>query len=569
MQTQFVAVPASLPVPGRLSVNLHERVPHGHIRSPGLQEHSLESPSGSSASRCRRPLAEAECGARLEDDQAPSTDQQIAIHRRLHRLALRAFLAIGFVDAERCLTAADAFRFEYARVSHLELPDSAHLHNVLLLAASSFLTGDSERAVLELSSVANIFDAASSDVAAISFLRFAHWKAGRHAGFDDTLPLGSLNRSSRKTDLLKIFHLAMDAAVAFERLQLSTAQRLASEAIHLSRLRPGRASLGALWAVNISARILYEHGDLCGAERLLSHRQLPLDARWGLDAALHSLVTISRIASATQRPAYAMLLLHEAVALSQRCAWPRLASVSLGERIRLLVNMGMIEEAELLAQRFSVTWGHEKTGTTQSALQMDQLLAQARIDHSKGSMSDATIALCKTAFDGAPGCDCFTRIEVWLLAACILLQDGRREDAEQIAHRAIRIGADRGVYRTFLDSGKAVQDLLAWLYGRRTRHGRHILGEHTSFVRSLLAPSRPPAVDGLPTVSKRRPGQSLSPRERDILSSMGKGLSNKVIARELEIAPETVKSHAKRILLKLASQSRTEAVSRAMRLGII
>jgi ATP/maltotriose-dependent transcriptional regulator MalT len=36
-----------------------------------------------------------------------------------------------------------------------------------------------------------------------------------------------------------------------------------------------------------------------------------------------------------------------------------------------------------------------------------------------------------------------------------------------------------------------------------------------------------------------------------------------------QIAPETVKSHAKHILLKLAAQTRVEAVSRAHSLGII
>ena len=47
------------------------------------------------------------------------------------------------------------------------------------------------------------------------------------------------------------------------------------------------------------------------------------------------------------------------------------------------------------------------------------------------------------------------------------------------------------------------------------------------------------------------------------------GLSNKRIAKELDIAPEAVKSHAKRILLKLAARTRVEAVSRAHGLGII
>jgi LuxR family maltose regulon positive regulatory protein len=50
---------------------------------------------------------------------------------------------------------------------------------------------------------------------------------------------------------------------------------------------------------------------------------------------------------------------------------------------------------------------------------------------------------------------------------------------------------------------------------------------------------------------------------------MGHGLSNKRIARQLSIAPETVKSHAKRIFWKLTVQTRAQAVYRASALGLI
>jgi DNA-binding CsgD family transcriptional regulator len=62
---------------------------------------------------------------------------------------------------------------------------------------------------------------------------------------------------------------------------------------------------------------------------------------------------------------------------------------------------------------------------------------------------------------------------------------------------------------------------------------------------------------------------TLTAREREVLAMIGQGTSNKHIARVLEISPETVKSHVKHIFLKLAVSTRTEAVFRALSLGLL
>jgi ATP/maltotriose-dependent transcriptional regulator MalT len=64
-------------------------------------------------------------------------------------------------------------------------------------------------------------------------------------------------------------------------------------------------------------------------------------------------------------------------------------------------------------------------------------------------------------------------------------------------------------------------------------------------------------------------GLSLSARELMIVLLMGHGLTNKMIARQLSIGPETVKSHAKNIFWKLMVQTRAQAVYRASELGLI
>jgi two-component system, NarL family, nitrate/nitrite response regulator NarL len=65
------------------------------------------------------------------------------------------------------------------------------------------------------------------------------------------------------------------------------------------------------------------------------------------------------------------------------------------------------------------------------------------------------------------------------------------------------------------------------------------------------------------------PDAELTPREAEVLRLVARGLSNKAIAQELTISPNTVKFHLNAILSKLDAQSRTEAVVRASQLGLI
>ena len=63
--------------------------------------------------------------------------------------------------------------------------------------------------------------------------------------------------------------------------------------------------------------------------------------------------------------------------------------------------------------------------------------------------------------------------------------------------------------------------------------------------------------------------EDLTPRELEVLQLVSEGLSNKGIARSLGISEHTVKFHVNAILGKLGAQSRTEAVVRATRAGLI
>jgi DNA-binding NarL/FixJ family response regulator len=63
--------------------------------------------------------------------------------------------------------------------------------------------------------------------------------------------------------------------------------------------------------------------------------------------------------------------------------------------------------------------------------------------------------------------------------------------------------------------------------------------------------------------------EKLTQRELDVLKEVAKGKRNKEIGAELSIAEDTVKMHVKSILMKLGVNDRTEAVTIALRRGII
>jgi DNA-binding NarL/FixJ family response regulator len=63
--------------------------------------------------------------------------------------------------------------------------------------------------------------------------------------------------------------------------------------------------------------------------------------------------------------------------------------------------------------------------------------------------------------------------------------------------------------------------------------------------------------------------EPLTARELEVLEHLAAGLSNKTIAARLGISDQTVKFHVASITGKLGVTNRTEAVRRALRLGLI
>ena len=109
---------------------------------------------------------------------------------------------------------------------------------------------------------------------------------------------------------------------------------------------------------------------------------------------------------------------------------------------------------------------------------------------------------------------------------------------------------------------------------KRTRPEELIAAVHTVAAGdSLLSPSVTRTVIAhvahQPPASATASLDELTPRERDVLELMARGLSNHDIADALVIESSTVKTHVKRILMKLQLRDRIHAVIFAYQNGLI
>ena len=85
-------------------------------------------------------------------------------------------------------------------------------------------------------------------------------------------------------------------------------------------------------------------------------------------------------------------------------------------------------------------------------------------------------------------------------------------------------------------------------------------------ARVLARRTPPQAFDGNP---KALAGLGISPREAAVLQEIAAGHSNKQIAANLHVSPNTVKTHVARLYEKLGARRRTEALRKARELGLV
>jgi ATP/maltotriose-dependent transcriptional regulator MalT len=376
-------------------------------------------------------------------------------------------------------------------------------------------------------------------------------------------------RWSRKRAISAVLDLSVEATAALDHLHLSAAKRLAFDALILADEVRAAGGLVAFPA-SLVAQVLYEEGDFDEADAMLRDRLPAVNADGSIECALRVYIVLARIAGQREQYDLAAILLREGEALGDRRGWRRLVAACLAERTALLLAAGRPTDAGLCVEYLDRCAEASDTGAEHARVEILRFrtLARCRVAWAEAPSRAAVTMVRRLYHQALERHDLYAGCRLALELAEMLAAIGEPEEADALLFRTLKTGAATGLYQIFLEGGPGLPPLLRRAYDRVEEPGstdREVL----PLLGSLLSRWDARRANGRSAPLGGSVSDTLTARERDILTKISQGFPNKQIARALEISPETVKSHIKRIFLKLAVGTRAEAVSQAKSLGLL
>jgi LuxR family maltose regulon positive regulatory protein len=404
---------------------------------------------------------------------------------------------------------------------------------------------------------------------ASNVVRHWHCKTGDFKEFYATPWIPYSFDEDRRNVFSSVYRRCIQGIAEAQQLRLATAERYYTEASRLAEQHVGPNSIAAALPASLISRIRYEQGRVEEAEALVVDRLPFISAGAMLECVLNAYFTMVRVAAFRKNYDRAHVLLERADNLGMMRDWGRLCAAVALERVWLHLKEGRFSEGaagheriERLAEKY-----HPSVDFAWSDIYRYAALSRAYLASAQQRF-DAAISLLNDLRDDAERVqNHYFALRVATHLSVVRFDAGQTTEALGEFRRVLNVSAQAGIHQTILDEGPRIGPLLTAFQesADRTRKSPALM----PYVSGLIAAwrSRYQSGTGLGRISGV--ADPLSARESAILKLIAQGHSNKEIARNLAIAPETVKSHVKRIFIKLGAEKRAQAVARAQSLGLV
>jgi LuxR family transcriptional regulator, maltose regulon positive regulatory protein len=448
-----------------------------------------------------------------------------------------------------------AMRFEeslqlLANIEHNIGSDDTHEGEVLgiecrTVRAVVALVSDDSRTALPLAEAClrQPTDPWTTNVAS-NVARFCHWKAGDLESFYATPWIPYSDDEDRWNVFSSIYRLCFQGLVEVQQLRLSAAEGYYLDAMRLAEQHVGPNSVAAAFPASLIAEIRYEQGRLDEAKAAVIDRLAIIDATAMLECTLRTYTVLARISACRKNIQHAYALLEKAENLGSTRRWGRLVAAALVERLGLNLAEGRTAEARACFDRLErLAAGYPAPmRCAWSDIHYYAALASAQMAEAENRPREAAAILAKLHQEAEVAHNDYVALRVGAQLSAVLLRANQLGEAASAFRRVLTAAAPAGICQTILDQGPEIGALLVRFQedAERTARSRELL----PYVGSLIArwgdrdQSRP-SPNPSAAVS-----EALSARERNVLELIGRGQSNKEIARDLGITPLSLTSRA-------------------------
>jgi LuxR family maltose regulon positive regulatory protein len=398
-------------------------------------------------------------------------------------------------------------------------------------------------------------------------VRFGYLKAGEWAEFY-AVPKSELVGDDDSYVLAESYRLCLYGMAAVQQLRCDEALGYYADAKQVAEKYAGAKSVTAACVTCLISEVVYEQGDVCGAEIAVMDDLDLIETAAFHEAFLRAYLVLVRAARARGEVQHALSLLNRAERLAWERGWPRVVAALLVERVRLLLAEKRFDEAKSLLQPLeALVTNHPASVARCSWAEIHTYGAIAiGLVADAGGRSVAAVECLTAAFEQILSTsNRLAALRVGVELALAHHRSGDEANSFDVLRQVLASAARASMMSFALDHQPELSQLIAaWIDSEASEsHGplRIFAADLLTRIHQHETPR--------PSHGSRPARQSLTDRECKIIAFIAGGQSNKEIARALGVAPETIKTHIKRIFVKLSAETRAQAVVRAQSLGLL